>query len=49
MFNAFIECANEFKRYGKLAMVLAQFPPWFDCQGKNVQYLLYIRQQLKGF
>ena len=34
MFNAFIECANEFKRYGKLAMVLAQFPPWFDCQGK---------------
>lgn len=49
MFNAFIECANEFKRYGKLAMVLAQFPPWFDCQGKNVQYLLYIRQQLKDF
>lgn len=49
MFNAFIECANEFKRYGKLAMVLAQFPPWFDCQAKNVQYLLYIRQQLKDF
>ena len=49
MFNAFIECANEFKRLGKLAIVLAQFPPWFDCQTKNVQYLLYIRQQLKGF
>ena len=49
MFNAFIECANEFKRHGKLAMVLAQFPPWFDCQSKNVQYLLYIRQQLKEF
>lgn len=49
MFNAFIECANEFKRHGKLAMVLAQFPPWFDCQTKNVQYLLYIRQQLKDF
>jgi len=49
MFNAFIECAYEFKRLGKLGMVLAQFPPWFDCQSKNVQYLLYIRQQLKDF
>jgi len=49
MFNAFIECAHEFKRLGKLGMVLAQFPPWFDCQSKNVQYLLYIRQQLKDF
>ncbi|KOY82127.1 DUF72 domain-containing protein [Lysinibacillus macroides] len=49
MFNAFIECANEFKRYGKLGMILTQFPPWFDCQSKNVQYLLYIRQQLKDF
>ncbi|MFJ7649105.1 DUF72 domain-containing protein [Lysinibacillus sp. NPDC097279] len=49
MFNAFIECANEFKRHGKLAIILAQFPPWFDCQSKNVQYLLYIRQQLKAF
>lgn len=49
MFNAFIECTNEFKRHGKLAMILAQFPPWFDCQSKNVQYLLYIRQQLKDF
>ncbi len=49
MFNAFIECANEFKCHGKLGMLLAQFPPWFDCQAKNVQYLLYIRQQLKDF
>lgn len=49
MFNAFIDCANEFKRHGKLAMILAQFPPWFDCQSKNVHYLLYIRQQLKAF
>lgn len=49
MFNTFIESANEFKRHGKLAMVLAQFPPWFDCQAKNVRYLQYVRQQLKDF
>lgn len=49
MFNTFIECANEFKQHGKLAMILAQFPPWFDCQAKNVRYLQYVRQQLKDF
>lgn len=49
MFNIFIECANEFRRHGKLAMILAQFPPWFDCQVKNVRYLQYVRQQLKDF
>ena len=46
MFNAFIECANYFQAYGKLAMVLVQFPPWFDCSAKNVQYIRYIKQQL---
>lgn len=49
MFQTFIESANEFKRHGKLSMILAQFPPWFDCQAKNVQYLLYVRHQLKDF
>lgn len=49
MFNSFIECANCFHTYGKLAMVLVQFPPWFDCSAKNVQYIRYIRQQLERF
>jgi len=49
MFNAFIECANCFQTYGKLAMVLVQFPPWFDCSAKNVQYIRYIKQQLGRF
>lgn len=46
MFNAFKECANLFKKYNKLALVLVQFPPWFDCTAKNVQYIRYIKQQL---
>ncbi len=42
MFNAFIECANCFQTYGKLAMVLVQFPPWFDCSGEKCTiYSLY--------
>lgn len=49
MFNAFIECANCFQKHGKLAMVLVQFPPWFDCSAKDVQYIRYIKQQLGHF
>ncbi|MFF5995920.1 DUF72 domain-containing protein [Lysinibacillus sp. KU-BSD001] len=46
MFNAFIECAQCFQKHGKLAVVLVQFPPWFDCTAKNVQYMRYVKQQL---
>ncbi|ATP41577.1 hypothetical protein CSE16_16910 [Solibacillus sp. R5-41] len=49
MFNAFIECAQVFQKHGKLAMILVQFPPWFDCQGKNVQYIRYVKKQLASF
>ncbi|MDT4036777.1 DUF72 domain-containing protein, partial [Staphylococcus hominis] len=31
----------------KLAMVLVQFPPWFDCTAQNINYILYVRQQLE--
>lgn len=47
MFNSFIECASTFQN--KLAMVLVQFPPWFDCTAKNVQYIRYIKQRLLPF
>ncbi|BDH62743.1 UPF0759 protein YunF [Lysinibacillus sp. PLM2] len=49
MFNAFKECAKGFQSQGKLAMILVQFPPWFDCQNKNVQYIRYVKQQLADF
>lgn len=34
---------------GKLAMILVQFPPWFDCTKENVQEILFIRKRLEGF
>lgn len=46
MFNAFKEAVAAFKRHNKLGLLLFQFPPWFDCTQKNVNYLRYIRQQL---
>ena len=46
MFNEFKQAVEVFKRHGKLGLLLFQFPPWFDCTQKNVNYLRYIRQQL---
>lgn len=34
---------------GKLAMILMQFPPWFDCTKENVDELRFIRRQLEGY
>lgn len=49
MFAAFKESIHLFQKANKLALVLVQFPPWFDCQQKNVQYIRYIKQQLNDF
>ena len=49
MFKVFKESIHMFQRAGKLALVLVQFPPWFDCQQKNVQYIRYVKQQLIDF
>ncbi|PKI12106.1 DUF72 domain-containing protein [Staphylococcus shinii] len=37
------------KDENKLAMVLVQFPPWFDCTVQNIMYIRYIRAQLEAF
>lgn len=49
MFETFRTSIERFQQAGKLAMVLVQFPPWFDCQAKNVQYIRYMKQQLQQF
>ena len=46
MFEAFIDSLEAYQTAGKLAMVLFQFPPWFDCQNENVDYLRWCRQQM---
>lgn len=30
----------------KLAMILIQFPPWFDCNTANINYILYLKKFL---
>src|SRR5699024_12433174 len=47
LFNLFKDSMRPLKASGKLAMILVQFPPWFDLQTQNINYLRYVREQLK--
>lgn len=46
MFAAFRESLTPYEEAGKLAMVLFQFPPWFDCRRENVMYLRWCKSQM---
>lgn len=48
MFEAFRESVEPLVRENRLAMVLCQFPPWFDCRKENVQYIRYVKAQLQA-
>ncbi|WP_246945811.1 DUF72 domain-containing protein [Bacillus pinisoli] len=49
MFDVFIETAELYRQQGKLAMILFQFPPWFECNKENVQYLRYCKKKMADF
>ncbi|MEJ7341290.1 DUF72 domain-containing protein, partial [Staphylococcus epidermidis] len=42
LFEQFKAMIRPLKEHGKLAMVLVQFPPWFDCNVQNINYILYV-------
>ncbi|MDG2703319.1 DUF72 domain-containing protein, partial [Vibrio parahaemolyticus] len=46
MFDAFILSLTPLIRAGKLAMVLFQFPPWFDCKKEHVHYLRWCKEKM---
>lgn len=46
MFKAFIESLEPYIDNKKLAMVLFQFPPWFDCKRENVDYLRWCKHEM---
>ncbi len=46
MFLAFNQSLDPYIESEKLAMVLFQFPPWFDCTKENVAYLRYCREKM---
>lgn len=46
MFDAFKESLIPYIKANKLAMVLFQFPPLFDCKKENVQYLRWCKKEM---
>lgn len=46
MFAAFKASLTPYIKSDKLAMVLFQFPPWFDCKKENVQYLRWCKAEM---
>lgn len=46
MFEAFKDSLEPYIEHNKLAMVLFQFPPWFDCKRENVEYLRWCKSQM---
>lgn len=46
MFNAFKGSLQPYIESKKLAMVLFQFPPWFNCTKENVDYLRWCKAQM---
>ncbi|MDN4609052.1 DUF72 domain-containing protein [Sporosarcina highlanderae] len=49
MFQQFKLSIDPMRDAGKLAMILVQFPPWFDCLRENVDQIRYIHSHLKGY
>ncbi|WNS74851.1 DUF72 domain-containing protein [Bacillus sp. DTU_2020_1000418_1_SI_GHA_SEK_038] len=46
MFAAFKGSLQPYIEGNKLAMVLFQFPPWFDCKKQNVDYLRWCKEKM---
>lgn len=49
MYALFRISIEPLKAAGKLAMILVQFPPWFDCTKENVDQIRYVCEKLNGF
>jgi uncharacterized protein YecE (DUF72 family) len=47
MFLAFKESLEPYIEKNKLAMVLFQFPPWFDLKRENVDYLRWCKHEME--
>lgn len=46
MFDAYRDSLTPYQESNKLAMVLFQFPPWFNCVKENVEYIRWCKEQM---
>lgn len=49
VFIAFKDMLKPMQERNKLAFVLLQFPPWFDCTSKNIRYVKFATELLKPY
>ena len=49
VFTAFKDMLRPMAEKNKLAFVLLQFPPWFDCTSKNIRYVKFATELLKPY
>ena len=49
MYQLFRLSVTPLQEAGKLAMILVQFPPWFDCTKENVDEIRFVCDKLQGF
>lgn len=49
MYQLFRLSVTPLQEAGKLAMILVQFPPWFDCTKDNVDEIKFVCKRLQGF
>ncbi|UEX91179.1 DUF72 domain-containing protein [Staphylococcus ratti] len=48
LFESFNLMLQPLTQANKLAMVLVQFPPWFDCNIKHIKYIRFVKSQLEN-
>ena len=49
MFDVYKQSIFPLIEAGKLKTILFQYPPWFDCKKKNVDFLRYTKEKWKVF
>lgn len=49
VFAAYKEMLRPMEERGKLAFVLLQFPPWFECNPKNIRYIKFAIDTLNPY
>ena len=46
MYNLISVVDDTIQEAGKLAMILVQFPPWFDCTKENVDEIRFVCREI---
>lgn len=49
MIELFLTSLEPMRSEGKLAMILVQFPPWFDCVREHVEEIRWLVDKFKGY